>query len=352
MERAGNKGRYLKFFLVIAGMAVILAAVWFVFVSRPVSYSVKLSPKRVFVGDRVLFSAVIHGPLGTQFESPDLENIFQDLYIKDAHLKTLRKMGRSRFEIRFTLAAYELGSVELPQIPVRYRRDAEEKWELLEIGSLTFDVARLTDVSVSDVGRVRTSSSLSGAPGGAEQGSAGGFIDAPIRLNIEDALTVRKVKTGKDWVFIAIYSLAGIVVLFLAGIFIVAFFLSSREKRLPNTYEIAVSSLNKLEKARLGEKGDYKEFCSQLYSIMLNYVTLRFGITEIKMTAKEFISKLKNLDNVPRAMKEIIVKRIELCDTVKYSISFPGNEEMDYSLDKERQFIDLTSPNEEKGGEK
>ncbi|HPN72449.1 MAG TPA: hypothetical protein PKZ41_00450 [Candidatus Omnitrophota bacterium] len=345
----GSKSKYtgVKGFLGAAGAVLIIIVLFSFWESRPTAVSLSLAPKKCFVGDRGRYLARISAPLGAEFEDPKIELLFAGLEIRDVKISKREKLRRSFFEAELYIPAYDLGKVHVPELPVRYLKKQGDEWSLAVLPESSFEVARLTRFSTSDLGKVRISSALSGGQSG-EDDARGTFIDAPVRLDIKDSLPVRKVKTPRDWMFIAAYWTAGLIVFLAFGIFITAMFLSAGEKLPLTPRQKALDSLKKLEKAGYDKSGDYRSFCSALYGIISVYVSQRVSSEEIKMTSKELAQRVGVIEKVPAEIKEKVIRKIFLCDSVKYS---PGVYEgsPDYSLDTEKAFIEMTSPDSEKG---
>ena len=350
MKFSFSRSAYIKTIIAFLMGIFFVFLGWDLYSRRPIDVTVKLSPQKFFVGDRLSYSAKVSAPRTYELDIPEKEELLPGFDVKDASLVSIIKAGRARFELTYNFIAYDLGKTEIPLRSIRYREPNSDKWKVIGIPPVSFETKRLTDIDISKAGKVRMSSSFSGAPdGAAKDDSHGAFIDAPIRLSIEDSLDIQKVRTLKDWIFLGLYWAAGIAVFIFIVIFVVSSVWYSREKRPPSTYEKAMNTLIMLEKNKLVEKGEHKDFCAKLYSIINGYCYARFGMPGASMTAGEFIKNFKEIGGVDPELKEFIIQKMLLCDTVKYSIGTEAASTLNDSLAKEREFIEKTSPPDEKG---
>ena len=222
--------------------------------------------------------------------------------------------GRSVSGARFTLAAFELGDLEIRSFDIRVEAD----------GSSTTLSTNPYLITVQSVGL-----------------DEGGDIRA-IRGPLGIPLSV-------------IYVLPWILLLALLGG--LGYWLWARRRpveasprrsvvipRFP--HEDAYEALDRLRASGLVEGGEIKEYHILASEIIRTYVEGRYGVYALEMTTGEVIEGLHG-SGVPEDAVEGFGWFASRCDLVKFAKLRPASEACWDSLDAARAFVDRTRPREE-----
>lgn len=166
-----------------------------------------------------------------------------------------------------------------------------------------------------------------------------------LKQKMYDIKPITEVTSSKSWIWKLLLFL-----LLLAGIgAFVYWFLKIRQKKkieeeiFKTPIEKATSLLNKLEKKELWQKGEIKEYYSQLTNIARNYIEEAIDIPAMESTTSELIEGLRTaslkkkmelssetIENLERVLKQ--------ADLVKFAKSKP----LDFEITEDRKKIERT----------
>lgn len=125
-----------------------------------------------------------------------------------------------------------------------------------------------------------------------------------------------------------------------------------QKKRLPPD-RIAENRLNALREAQLWEKGQEKEYYTQLIDILREYLQERFGINAMEMTSSQILKALHGNEET-RMPNRYMRKIVEIADFVKFAKVRPMPDDNVRSWQNAMQFVEETRPTpepEENGAE-
>ena len=158
-----------------------------------------------------------------------------------------------------------------------------------------------------------------------------------------------------DWMFV-IMIVAGILILALIIWLVVRYLKNAKKKDELNkvihsprssAYEIAMKGFEDLKKEQWWQKGDVKKYYSELTEVVRLYIQNRWMIPALEFTSDEilehaFIKQLASTEN------EKLVYLLRLADLVKFAKAIPHASEHELSLVNAIQFVEATTPMEEK----
>ncbi len=219
---------------------------------------------------------------------------------------------RSITGARFTLAAFELGDLEIPSFDIRV--EASD-------GSSTTVSTNLYLITVESVGL-----------------DEGGDIRA-IRGPLGIPLSV-------------IYILPWILLLALVGG--LGYWLWVKRRPVETSprrsvviprfpHEEAYEALDRLEASGLVERGEIKEYHILASEIIRTYVEHRYGVYALEMTTGEVVEGLRGR-GVPQDAVQAFERFAGRCDLVKFAKLRPAPEACRDSLEAARAFVDQTQP--------
>lgn len=158
-----------------------------------------------------------------------------------------------------------------------------------------------------------------------------------------------------DWLFIGLIIL-GVIVLGIIIWWVVRYLKKAKQldddakvlvtpKR--SAYLIAMESFEQLKKEEIWQQGDVKRYYSELTEIVRAYIQNRWMIPALEFTSDEildhaFIKRLNAVDN------DKLVYLLRLADLVKFAKAVPHITEHELSFTHAIQFVEATTPAEEK----
>ena len=266
----------------------------------------------VTVGDRLQLTVrVEHDPAETVFW-PDSLALGPFELLGTEPLEVRREGGRTVTGVRLTLAAFELGDLEIPRFDVRV--------EAPDGSSATVS----TDAYVVTVQSV-----------GLDEGREIRAIRGPLGIPLS-----------------VIYVLPWLLLILFLGA--VGFWLW--RKRRPNEadarrpvdiprlpHEEAYEALDRLAASDLLERGEVKEYHIILSEIVRAYIETRYGVFALEMTTGEVVESLALMD-LPVETVRSFEGFADRCDLVKFAKLTPLPTSCREILAAARAFVDVTRP--------
>lgn len=108
-----------------------------------------------------------------------------------------------------------------------------------------------------------------------------------------------------------------------------------------------LSELDKIEKEKTWQKGEYKKYYSDITAVLWEYLSERYQIATYEKTSGEIIEQLKH-KAVSRDQFIQLQKLMELADLVKFAKTIPTPLENESILSITRDFIQTTYESENK----
>jgi hypothetical protein len=103
---------------------------------------------------------------------------------------------------------------------------------------------------------------------------------------------------------------------------------------------VALKELSRLNKAKIWQEGNVKEYHSQLSVIIRKYTEIRFKFIALELTTDEIISKLKSkVNNEDLSSITILLQRADLA---KFAKSKPNEDENKESMQLAQYFVKNT----------
>lgn len=115
-----------------------------------------------------------------------------------------------------------------------------------------------------------------------------------------------------------------------------------RKQQLP-AWQIALESLNDLEKKKLWQAGKIKEFYTELTDILRQYLESEFKIPAMEMISYDIIEAVEGHERL-KPVKEKMLQVLQLADLVKFAKEIPLPSEHDSSIKNTRIIVMETKP--------
>jgi hypothetical protein len=110
-------------------------------------------------------------------------------------------------------------------------------------------------------------------------------------------------------------------------------------------WQVALQSLQDLDKQHLWQSGKLKEYYTSLTDILRNYLLNQFSIEAMEMVTDEIMEAVKAADIAVDARTRLQLI-LHLADFVKFAKAQPSREENSHSLVNARLFVEETRPKE------
>jgi hypothetical protein len=282
-------------------------------VAQETRISAEVDTTLVTVGDRIHLTVSVEHPVGARVVWPDSLDLGPFDVLGAEALPTATEGDRVRTGAVLTLAAFELGELEIPSFSVRVEGPGEASQ------TLATDRFGVEVVSV-----------------GTDEGGDIRDIHGPL------AIPVGVVTVG----------LWALVLLALLG---VAFWLGRRMRRGrggPPTaraepprppHEIALEALARIEASPMLERGQVKEYHIAVSETLRIYVEARFGVPALEMTTREVVQGLEVV-SAPQGFIDALRRFLDRCDLVKFAKVRPDQGASRETLALGRDLVESTVP--------
>ena len=341
-----------------AALAILLGVLFFLFILPPGSVKLELSarPRVIVIGDPVECVLTVTSPKSYEIRFPENSDKLRKFEVRTFEDSTSYFLAKKTVKRTYIITSYKSGNFMIPPLTVQYRKHGGVSWEEKETPKIFIKVGSLIRADLEAEQKVTMSGDMVGgmkAPKsdgmGAAYGGTDRFIDTPVRFPIAELRPVRMILTPTD---VAIYSgiaISGAILFFFILSVVIATIRNKPEPEEPSPDERAIQRLRKLRLEGYLKNGKKVEFCSELSSLLVEYVQARYGLTEKVMTVKEFVIDLISVQQLTENQKNFLKDRLILCDLVRFSPYDMNTSELSDQLEEEFEFIEQTRPRAEEG---
>lgn len=279
--------------------------------NSPVVATAGVDRDTITIGDKITYTVTVQADKDIEIKFPSFADNLAGFAVKDFGSSESGIFRKRTLTQWYILDTYVTGAYTIPGAIIHYKnKKGEEKWQ----------------EAVTDEVKVTVESIMEDASAGAEIRDIKGPLTFP-----------------GSW---KIFAYVGIPIIVLCA----AFFLISRlNKKKPDAaapsrpaHEAAYEALNELKRKNLLKTGDIKRFYSELSTIARRYIENRFGLRAPEMTTEEFLSSLKDRNELRSEHKTLLREFLSHCDMVKFAKYNPANKEIEASIEAAERFIDQT----------
>lgn len=176
------------------------------------------------------------------------------------------------------------------------------------------------------------------------------FKDIKAPLDGEDIELLPEEKAKSNWKKVLLITLLVLAVLGAAFYFFWKYgrkYLHDRKvaevkhKLKENAGLVALNSLKSLKAKKLWQKGQVKDYYSELSEIIRTYIDSQWDVNAMEMVTVEIMEAIDNLDVDDEQMRELNIL-LERADLVKYAKEQPMVEENEVSYKKACEFVKVT----------
>ncbi|MDH3205827.1 MAG: BatD family protein [Gemmatimonadota bacterium] len=263
----------------------------------------------VTVGDRITYTISVDHPLSAQARLPDSLALgsFEVLQAQALPVATTQAGARSTWTL--TLAAFELGELELPPVSVDVVA-ADGSTQTLQTDRYLIDV---TSVGVDESGDIRDIRGPLGIPVGLATILV--WLLVPLLLAALLYVIVRRLRPrGEDVARPALGDLRR------------------------SAHEVALEALAALEASSLLDDGQVKEYHIVASDILRTYIEERFRVEALEMTTREVLASLSEV-GADASFRSGLRTFLDACDLVKFAKARPDDEASHAALELGRRII-------------
>jgi len=276
----------------------------------PVTATAEVDRNSVSIGDKVKYTITVKAPKEYDVRFPDFGDNLADFSIKDFGTSESGIFSRT-FSQWYLLDTYETGTLAIPPVTVQYSAKDSDEWHEIVIDEITVEVLSLLG-------------------------------DADNNAAIQD---IRGPRSLYDLQYLYI-TLA--VILAAIIIALVILYIKKRKKAEASiapprpAHEIAYEALTALKQKDLTKTGKVKEYYFELSDIVRRYLENRFSFKAPEMTTEEFLSHLRETDQLRPDHKGLLREFLSHCDLVKFAKYLPEEKEIEASFESAKGLVDQT----------
>ncbi len=285
--------------------------------SAQVTASARIDTNLIFIGDQVGVRLLLNSRTPVSNVKTDL-TVFDSLtYIEILEQGEWLPTGGNPnvLEQRLLLTSFEAGQYSLPPFVIEFTRNGET--ESTKTGPLALEVATIEVTDSTQLNPIKP------------------IVEEPRTL--EDNLP---------------YLIAIAAILLLIGLVFLIRRLT-RKKEVPppppvilKPHEIALQKLQALKEEKLWQKGEIKEYQTELTFIIREYLENQFHVPALESTTDEIIASLKK-KKLESDWLDRLRKLFQNADLVKFAKSEPPTEIHEQSMKEAVEFVWETKPQEE-----
>ncbi len=159
------------------------------------------------------------------------------------------------------------------------------------------------------------------------------------------------IKVKGSWLDYIWYILAGALLMLLI-IFIVTYFIRNKKAKVPagpvtppeTLQQKTIRLLASLEEKQMWQKGEVKEYYTELTDILRNYIELRFKTPAMELTTDELLYKVR-IHREMQPFEEYLESILHTADMAKFAKSQPLPQEHMAAMEKAIKFVVASKPN-------
>jgi hypothetical protein len=287
------------------------------------------------IGDHIKVNYIVDHDKGISFAEPAFRNIIKDMdFISSGLAARSEEKGRIISKYEVVVSRYDSADVRIePATWYYWFGDQKDKAAFL-----------MDEYHAEDTTVMRAKS------------NEVNFRVSAVKVNVEEDIKDIKAPLSMppDWRLILIYSVIGLLIIAIA----VYLYKKLRKKETDDKPKIiipphikALTALEDLERKNLWQKGEIKEFHSEITEIIRKYFEERFGLPALELTTGEtmlLLSGIKDAQDIISDAEEFLSN----ADLVKFAKLIPINNVNENMMKKAYSIVEQTVPSDKSEEEK
>jgi len=287
----------------------------FIFISNLLfSQTAILDTNTILIGDQTKLNITIKLDLNEEYDWPQFtDSVYKTVEI--INTSNLKEISTEKFKIisqQITLTCFDSGSYYLP--PLVFNENKKTEGVLLNVKTIAInDSSAMMDIT-------------------------------PTKIGTENDYTPEEIAKKRKQLWINIAWIIGILLLLFLIYYLIKKYkkgenLITKRKIVVPPHITALEKLQNLKKKKLWQKGELKEYYSELSLILREYTEHRFNFLALELPTSDIINNLKKLDSNLLSKLEFVLLK---ADNIKYAKGLSLDEENKDSMEKSKEFIQLT----------
>ena len=287
----------------------------FIFISNFLfSQTAILDTNTILIGDQIKLNISIELDLNEEYNWPEFtDSVYEKVeIISKSDLKETETENSKILSQQVVLTCFDSGSYYLP--PIVFNENKKTEGLLLNVNTIVInDSSSMMDITDTKIGT-------------------------------KDDYTAEEIMEKRKRFWIMIAWIIGILLLLFLIYYLIKKYkkgesLITKRKIVIPPHITALNKLQNLNKKKLWQKGELKEYYSELSLILREYTEKRFNFQALELPTSDIIRNLTQLDSDLLSKLEFVLQK---ADNIKYAKGLSLNEENKESMKKSKEFIQLT----------
>lgn len=287
----------------------------FIFISNFLfSQTAILDTNTILIGDQIKLNISIELDLNEEYNWPEFtDSVYEKVeIISKSDLKETETENSKILSQQVVLTCFDSGSYYLP--PIVFNENKKTEGLLLNVNTIVInDSSSMMDITDAKIGT-------------------------------KDDYTPEEITEKRKRFWIMIAWIIGILLLLFLIYYLIKKYkkgesLITKRKIVIPPHITALNKLQNLNKKKLWQKGELKEYYSELSLILREYTENRFNFQALELPTSDIIRNLTQLDSDLLSKLEFVLQK---ADNIKYAKGLSLDEENKESMKKSKEFIQLT----------
>ena len=287
----------------------------FIFISNFLfSQTAILDTNTILIGDQIKLNISIELDLNEEYNWPEFtDSVYEKVeIISKSNLNETKTKNSKIISQQVVLTCFDSGSYYLP--PIVFNENKKTNGLLLNVHTIIInDSSAMMDITSTKIGT-------------------------------KDDYTPEEITEKRKRFWIMIAWIIGILLLLFLIYYVIKKYkkgesLITKRKIIAPPHITALNKLQNLKKQKLWQKGELKEYYSELSLILREYTEHRFNFPALELPTSDIIKNLKQLDSEILSGLEFVLQK---ADNIKYAKGLSLDEENKKSMKKSQEFIQLT----------
>ena len=273
-----------------------------------------LDTNTILIGDQIELNISVELNLNEEYNWPEFtDSVYKKVeIISQSDLKEDTTENSKIISQQILLTCFDSGSYYLP--PIVFNKNKKTEGLLLNVNTISInDSSAMMDITDTKIGT-------------------------------KDDYTAEEIEEKERNFWKRIAWIIGILMLLFLIYYLIKKYkkgesVITKRKNIVPPHITALNKLQNLQKKKLWQKGELKEYYSELSLILREYTENRFNFQALELPTSDITKNLKQIDsNILSKLEFVLLK----ADNIKYAKGLSLEEENKESMKKSKEFIQLT----------
>jgi len=291
-----------------------LFSIFILISSLSFSQTAILDTNTILIGDQIKLNISVELNLNEEYNWPEFtDSVYKKVEItSQSDLQEDTTENSKIISQQIILTCFDSGSYYLP--PIVFNENKKTEGLILNVHTITInDSSSMMDITDTKIGT-------------------------------KDDYTPEEITEKRKRFWIIIAWIIGIILLLFLIYYLIKKYkkgesLITKRKIVIPPHITALNKLQNLNKKKLWQKGELKEYYSELSLILREYTENRFNFQALELPTSDIIRNLTQLDSDLLSKLEFVLQK---ADNIKYAKGLSLDEENKESMKKSKEFIQLT----------